>query len=264
MSGVATAIVVTGVMAQQSAKKQARAAADAQARALGYQDASEQKALEEQRRQFDLMREDTATQRRVGDESLNYMQSLLQTDEYAPQKFEMGDFQTDPGYQFRLEQGAQARGNVLGAQGMKLSGRAQKELERYGQDYGSQEYGNVYGRRMGEFQQEQADKQNYLARLGQLAGYGAEGIRTATAAGSQAAGQMGNIITGAGANRANIASQYGTDVANIQGQKYANYNTALQSGIGNYLAYNQNQRMNDLFRRQQAGDAYMPAYGRGY
>lgn len=298
--GAVGVAVVGGVMAQRSAKKQAQAAADAQAQALGYQDAAQQRNIEEQQRQFDLTRQDTATQRAVGDKALNYLSSVLMpqapsrfTDGgsyllprgedgqimfgsgqeptytadgtmgtlqgFTPQRFQMGEFTTDPGYQFRLEQGAKARQIGLGAQGMQLSGRAQKELERYGQDVGSQEYGNVYARRMGEFQQTEADKQNYLANLSRLAGYGAEGIRTSTSAGGQAAANIGQGALQTGANQANIASQYGTNLANIYGGRAQNIGGAITGGIQNYLAMQQQNRMNDLFRSQQAGDAYMPA-----
>lgn len=335
--GAIGATVVTGVVANRAAKKQSQAAAASQSQALEYQSESEQRAIEEQRRQFDLARADTATQRRVGDTSLNYLSQLLVpgqgqtqraqpqafgsagqpmptvapsnappvgggglytpsattgrglknlvggvrdiatrgaggtglfgnafaklqaqqaptttgTAPYAPQPFEMGDFQTDPGYQFRLQQGAEARRNALAGGGMKLSGRAQKELERYGQDYGSAEYGKVYGRRMGEFQQAEQGKQNYLANLSRLAGYGATGIATSASAAQQAASGISQAALGAGANRANIASQYGTDIANIQGQKYANIGGAVTGGIQNYLAMQQQNKLMDLFKSPQ-------------
>jgi len=279
MSGAITAVAVGGYLSNKAAKKQQEAAANAQAQALGYQDAAQQRNIEEQQRQFDLTRQDTATQRAVGDKALNYLSQqllpgskggrggfgsgrggFLPTGSAGPQTFQMGDFKTDPGYDFRLQQGAQARGNALGAGGMKLSGRAQKELERYGQDYGSQEYANVYARRFGEFQQAERDKQNYLARQMQLAGYGGQGINTAASAGQSAAANISQGALGTGANMANIATQYGADTANIAGQNYANQANAISGGIQNYLALQQQQRQSDLFNSRQAGDAYMPAY----
>ena len=250
MSSAITAVAITSFVSNKAARKQQQAAADAQAQALGYQNASEQRALEEQQRQFDLTREDTATQRQVGDQALNYLSGALQPGgEFAPQQFNPGDFQADPGYQFRLQQGAQARGNALGAGGMMLSGRAQKELERYGQDYGSNEYSNWYNRELGEFQQSQADKQNYLSRQFGLAGIGSQGINTATSAGANMANQASNIITGTGANRANIATQYGADTANIQGNRINNIGNAVTSASGNYLAMQQQNKMNDMWKQ---------------
>ena len=51
-----------------------------------------------------------------------------------------GDFEGDPGYQFRLEEGQKAIERSAAARGGVLSGRAVKEAERYGQDYASNEY----------------------------------------------------------------------------------------------------------------------------
>ena len=273
MSSAITAVVVAGAISANQQEKQRKANEDAAAKAQGYQDAGQKKALEQQQAQYDQTRADTAVQRRVGDESLNYLSGALEPGgEFAPQQFQMGDFTADPGYDFRLQQGAQARGNALGAQGMKLSGRAQKELERYGQDYGSQEYGNVYGRQFGEFQQGQNDKQNYLARQMQLAGYGGQGISTAASAGTNLANQNQANYLNTAVNQANIATNTGANTANIQGQTAANYNQIIQGGMQNYLAQQQQNKQRALFNNQMsnsnaysAGDAYGPStdyYGR--
>jgi len=296
MSAAITAVVVGAYLTRENQKKQQQAAADAQAQALGYQDAAQQKTIEEQQRQFDLTREDTRVQREVGDKALNYLAGQLipgeqsQTSgrpsafsigrggfvpgapatptaapqgQFMPRKFEMGDFTADPGYEFRRDEGAKARVNALGAGGMKLSGRAQKELERYGQDYGSAEYGKVYARELGEFQQLEADKQNYLARQMQLAGFGGQGINTATSAGTNAANVTSNAYMNAGNNRSNIATGYGADTANITGQANANYSNAIMGGIQNYLALQQQRRQQNLFMSQPSsytsGDDYGPS-----
>ena len=148
---------------------------------------------------------------------------------------------------------------------MKLSGRAAKELDRYGQGVAAQDYGNWYNRQLGAYQQNQADKQNYLSRQMQLAGYGGQGINTATAAGTNAANNISNITTNTGANQANLANQYGTNMANIYGGQAQNTYNAVTGGISNYLAYKQNQDMMNMFNNNRygsgvAGDAYMPAY----
>jgi len=266
MSGAITAVAVGSYLSNQASNKAQAAAADAAAKAQGYQDAAQQRAIEEQQRQFDLTRQDTATQRQVGDKALNYLSGALQPGgQFAPTQFDPGQYTQSPGYQFQLEQGTQAATNALGAGGMRLSGRAAKELDRYGHGVAAQDYGNWYNRQLGTYQQNQADKQNYLSRQMQLAGIGAQGINTATNAGQNMANQASNIYTTTGANQANIAQNYGQNVGNIQAQNMANINNQIQGGIGNYLAYQQNQKLNNLFTNQIAnnsnvsGDAYMPA-----
>ena len=68
------------------------------------------------------------------------------------------NLQMDPGYAFRLKEGQKAIDAAGSARGMRNSGRALKELARYGQDYASSEYNNAYNRQFN--------------RLSTLAGFG--------------------------------------------------------------------------------------------
>lgn len=56
------------------------------------------------------------------------------------------NFQTDPGYQFRVEEGIRTADRSASARGGLLSGGFGRQLIRYGQDYASNEYSNVYNR----------------------------------------------------------------------------------------------------------------------
>lgn len=56
------------------------------------------------------------------------------------------DMSNDPGYLARMKIGTDAIQGAAAAKGSVLSGGTLKALERYGQDFGSNEYGNVYGR----------------------------------------------------------------------------------------------------------------------
>lgn len=56
------------------------------------------------------------------------------------------DLASDPGYQFRLEQGANAVQGSAAAKGGALSGATLKALAKYGQNLGSSEYQNAYNR----------------------------------------------------------------------------------------------------------------------
>lgn len=65
------------------------------------------------------------------------------------QKDAAAKFQTDPGYEFRLQQGTNALSRSASARGMSLSGAQAKGLNDYGQGMGSAEYGNYFNRLMG-------------------------------------------------------------------------------------------------------------------
>lgn len=54
--------------------------------------------------------------------------------------------QNDPGYQARLKFGMQTLNNSAAAKGTALSGQTLNDLNQYGQDFASNEYGNVYNR----------------------------------------------------------------------------------------------------------------------
>jgi len=52
----------------------------------------------------------------------------------------------DPGYQFRLGQGQKALESSAAARGVLRTGGTLKDILQYGQDFGQQEYGNVFNR----------------------------------------------------------------------------------------------------------------------
>lgn len=116
----------------------------------------------------------------------------------------MADIEIDPGYQFRLDEGLKALDRTASARGGLLSGGALKAATRYGQNMGSQEYQNAYGR----YQTNRANQLNPLGSLmssGQNAANntGAASQNYASAAGAgmmasgqaTAAGQMGSANT---------------------------------------------------------------------
>jgi hypothetical protein len=96
------------------------------------------------------------------------------------------NFQTDPGYQFRFEEGMRALDRGAGAAGGLLSGGYARKAMRYGQGFASNEFSNVYNRIAG------------IAGIGQGAATQAGGYAM------QAGPGMGN----AASNAAN-ASAYG-------------------------------------------------------
>jgi hypothetical protein len=109
--------------------------------------------------------------------------------------FGMSDFQADPGYDFRMQQGLQGIERSAAARGGSLSGGVLKQLTRYGQGLASDEYGAAYNR----FNNDQTQRFN---RLASLAGIGQNATNQVQSAGMNTAGNIGNLQTQAGNARA--------------------------------------------------------------
>ncbi|CAB4164267.1 hypothetical protein UFOVP830_17 [uncultured Caudovirales phage] len=133
--------------------------------------------------------------------------------------FSMADYQQDPGYQFRLQEGLKQLQGQAAARGGLLSGATQRGTQKYAQNVASQEYGNAYDRYM----QQQQNRYNMLA--------GQQGV------GMRAGGALADLSTGYGANMANLATGQGAvEAAKIAGQN-AGYTQAL-GGVTNFLGGN--------------------------
>lgn len=73
---------------------------------------------------------------------------------------------SDPGYQFRLNQGEQALNASAAARGVLRTGGTLKDILGYGQNYASQEYGNAYDRAVRDYGlRYQAAKDIFAPRL---------------------------------------------------------------------------------------------------
>jgi hypothetical protein len=73
----------------------------------------------------------------------------------VPPPFEapsMTDFNAIPGLQSRYAMGLQGLERSAAAKGSLLSGGTQKAIARYGQDYASNEYGNLFNRALQQYQ----------------------------------------------------------------------------------------------------------------
>jgi hypothetical protein len=79
--------------------------------------------------------------------------------------FSLADFNKDPGYQFRMDEGQRALEGSASARTGIQNGRTMRELQRYGQDYASGEYSNAYNRF-------NADRTSRFNRLATVAGSG--------------------------------------------------------------------------------------------
>ena len=105
-------------------------------------------------------------------------------------------FTATPGYDFRMREGQRALEAGAAARGGLYSGAAMRDLTKFGQDYGSNEYGNFFSR-LGA----RADTgMNAAAMSGQASQQAAAGVSNAfgNIGNAQAAGAIGgaNAMTG--------------------------------------------------------------------
>jgi hypothetical protein len=202
---------------------------------------------------FDQQKALTAPYREGGATAQNRLMELLGIGgnagsagygKYA-QDFGMSDFVTDPGYLFRLTEGQKAIDRSAAARGGTQSGAALKAATRYGQEAGSQEYGNAYNRY-------QTNRTNQLQPLGNLVGTGVSAATNTAAAAGNYGVTGGNTIMAGGA--ANAAGQLGVgntinNALNTGASAYQN-----QTNFNNYLASKNAQR----------GPISMPGYDVNY
>ncbi len=137
--------------------------------------------------------------------------------------------QNDPGFQARLKLGTDAIQRSAAARGGVVTGGTAKALDTYGQDYASNEYGNVYNRALSDyttnFNAYNTNQANQYNRLAALSGVGQT---TATQLANQ--GQTASN---------NVSSNLLNTAQNI-GQQYNNAGAATASGyVGAGNAWNQ-------------------------
>lgn len=125
--------------------------------------------------------------------------------------FGMKDFNADPGYQFRKQEGMDGLQSQAAASGGLLSGATLKALTQYNGNIASQEYGNAYNRFS-------TDQGNQFSRLYNLANMGQNSAAQTGNAGAMAAQQMGNnMMQGANSQAAGIIGSNNA-YANMIGQ----------------------------------------------
>lgn len=145
-------------------KKQADRAADASAQGA-------QQAIAEQRRQYDLTRQDQQPWMQAGQNALAQLQ-------------DPNAFQQSPGFNFLQQQGMQGIERSAAARGGAASGNALKALAQFNTGLAQQDYGNWWNRQAG------------------LAGVGQQATNMVGNFGAQTAGNVGNALIGAGDARA--------------------------------------------------------------
>jgi len=150
--------------------------------------------------------------------------------------FSMNDFQTDPGYAFRMKEGLTALDRQAAARGGLISGGALKAAQQYGQDLGSQEYQNAFNRY-------QVNRANQLTPLQSMAGQGQTTAQQLGQAGQNYATNAGNAYGAAG---------------QAQASGYMGVANAISGGIGQYMGYQSNNSLINALNRFSGGGAYIP------
>lgn len=127
--------------------------------------------------------------------------------------------QNDPGFQARLKIGNQLLEQSAAAKGGLMTGGTAKSLDQFGQDYASNEYGNVYNRAAGEYAQRynifKGNQNDIFNKYATLAGMG-----------QTSASQLGSIGLGTGNSVGNTYTNLGQQL----GQDYNNSGAARASG----------------------------------
>lgn len=186
---------------------------------------------------FNQNRADLAPWREAGVNALARLQTGLQPGGELYKPFGASDFQADPGYDFRLSEGLKALQRSAAARGGLLSGSMLKGINRYSQDYASNEYSNAYNR----YNQNQSNQFNRLASVSGL--------------GQTTAQQVASL--GAGTAQGIAANQIGA--GNAQASGYVGAANALSGGLsGATNNYMQNQLINRLVPQQQYASGYAP------
>ena len=134
--------------------------------------------------------------------------------------FSMADFEQDPGYAFRFDEGLKALQRAMGAKGQFMSGSMIKGSQRYGQDMASQEYTNAFNRY-------QINRSNQLNPLENLMGMGQSSVNQL----SGAAQNTGNNIAELQTQQGNARASGYIGSANAWNNALSNVNKTITGGI---------------------------------
>lgn len=183
-AAVAGGAIVGGALSAKGAKDAASAQGAASAESVG-----------EQRRQFNLARSDSAPWRQAGSSAITRIGQLLGLGPDATaegygdlnQRFTVNDFYEDPVTKLGLEYGQKAIERNLGARGMLKSGAMLKSLQDYAGTRAGESRDRFYN-----------DQDRIFNRLSGVSGTGQAMTTNTSALGNQTAGNVGDILTGAG------------------------------------------------------------------
>ena len=128
----------------------------------------------------------------------------------------MADYQQDPGYGFRLSEGIKGIDRSAAARGLLQSGGTLKGVNRFAQDYASNEYGNAYNR----YNQDNSTEFN---RLAAMSGIGQTATQQVGNYGMSTAQNVGATQVGMGNARASGYVGGANAINSAVGQGFNNY-----------------------------------------
>lgn len=255
MSGwVAGAVVVGSVIQGSMASSAAGKAADAQVAASGQASDAQLQATREsiaaQEKAFNRQLELQEPFRQAGLKGQNRLMDLLgvsgntKAEGYGSMAtpFSAESMYKDPGYAFRLNEGIKALDRSAAARGGLLSGAQLKAVNRYGQEYATNEYANAFNR-------EQLQRASILNPLQSLTGQAQTSANTlSNAAGNLGAGESAALLAGG-----NAIANNAIGAGNARASGYVGSANAWGNTVGNltnaYVGYQQNQQQNALLNR---------------
>jgi len=235
VAGSVAGSVISANAAEDAANPQAGAARDANATQL---------------RMFEQSRADLEPYRGYGRTALVNLESTanapLSMRPYVPTAPYTGpseaDLRADPGYQFRVSEGQKALERSAASKGLLLSGGQFKDLTRFGQGMGAQEYGAAYQRGY----QQNADLYNRTLQAYQTDYNTLLGLR------KEQYGEFAGIA-GAGQGAVNTLSSIGQNTATALNANTVGAGNALAAGtVGSANAFNAG-----LSSVGQAGNQYL-------
>jgi hypothetical protein len=304
---VAAAVIAAGVVAAAGSVAGSTISAGAAGDAADAQVGASRDANATQLQMFNQTRDDLLPYREFGKDALQRLYMLGASDGASPGKYPQytptpaydptanpyspveaytgpteAELRADPGYQFRVSEGQKALERSAAGKGLLLSGGQLKDLTRFGQDMGAQEYGAAYARgyaknqdlytrnlatnelQYGRGYQQNADlygrnleayqthyntflglRKNQYGELAGLAGAGQGAVNTLGSLGQQTGQQLAQTTIGAGNARA--AGAVGT----------ANAINAGVSGVaGAANQYANYQLLSSLINRNRGVGAY--------
>ena len=236
--------IVPAAVSLFSANKQSKAAKDAAAATAAATD----EATQLQREMYQQTREDQAPYRQAGYNALAEMQRTAGNVPGAF-KFGAGDYQADPGYAFRLAEGQKALERQAAARGGLISGGALKAAQRYGQEMGSQEFGNAFNRALTSYNTGVASENQLYNRQAALSGIGQTATNLVGQAGQNYGTSVGNALINQGANVGNArmagANAYGSALSAI-GSAYGRNPVSFSSLYGGRSGYSGMGQVNPI------------------
>lgn len=236
MTVVAAAVVGSAVVGAVASNDASRRQANAAKDAARLQNDTATMQLQQQREMYDANVSRMQPFVELGSGAMSQLKSGMAPGGQFTKGFDGSNFQQDPSYQWRLQQGMKALTHSAAAKGSLMTGQGLADITDYAQGAASQEYQNAYNR----FN----DTQSLLFnRLNTIVGGSQNAAAGLGALGTQVSSNMANTAM----SNAQQVGGYMTQAANAQAAGSMGMANSISSGVGTGLnAYYSQQFMNKL------------------